>query len=295
MKRSSLFRTLHVLALLLLAPLAQAAPVAAGEVLLLTGQGMATDPDSGAIRSLEKGSSVFAGEIISSGVNSYVNLKFTDGAYILLRPNTRFVIEAYAHDPKAAAPAAAAPRSPAPARPAVASAPAPSAATTQPSETSRAFFRLMRGGFRAVSGLIGKANPNDYRIDTPVATIGIRGTDYVVVICDAACASDPVLQEELPEGAAIEGGVVANVVDGKISVNAAAATAAATPAAVSSPFGWLGFGVLASAQPEPESTETEVEAGNTAAVTRNGQLFVFDKVPRFLIKQPIPDPTTICQ
>ncbi len=296
---------LHTLALLLVIP--QAAAAAAGEVLLITGQGTATDPASGTVRALAKGDGVQAGEIISSGTNSYVNLKFTDGSFILLRPNTRFVIEAYALDAKTAAavaatpPAAsAAPAKPAtattPPRPAVAAAPSLPAAATQPSDTSRAFFRLLRGGFRAVSGVIGKVNQNEYRISTPVATIGIRGTDYVVVICDAACARDPVLQEELPEGTAMEGGVVANVVDGAINVNAEAAATASAPVVASSPFGWLGFGVLGlAAEPETESSEAEVKAGHTAAVTRKRRIFVIDKVPRFLIKQPIPDPTTICQ
>ena len=295
---------LHTLALLLIVPQASAA---AGEVLLITGQGTATDPASGTVRALAKGDGVQAGEIISSGTNSYVNLKFTDGSFILLRPNTRFVIEAYTLDAKTAATVAAAPSPPPastapvkkpapPTRPAVAAVPSLPATAAPPSETSRAFFRLLRGGFRAVSGVIGKVNQNEYRISTPVATIGIRGTDYVVVICDAACARDPVLQEELPEGTAMEGGVVANVVDGAINVNSETSATASMPVVASSPFGWLGFGVLGlAAQPEAESSEAEVKAGHTAAVTRKRRIFVIDKVPRFLIKQPIPDPTTICQ
>lgn len=286
---------LHSLALSLLAPSALAA-TAAGEVLLLTGQGTATDPASGTIRALNKGDSVFAGEIINSGVNSYVNLKFADGGFILLRPNSRFVIESYVHQPSkpAAATAPARPAAP-PSRPAAVP-PLATAATAQPSETSRAFFRLLRGGFRAVSGVIGKVNPNDYRVSTPVATIGIRGTDYVVVICDAACARDPVLQEELPEGTALEGGIVANVIDGAVAVNTAAEAVSAAPPAASSPFGWLGAGALGlAAEPDAESTESEIKAGHTAAVTRKRKIYVIDKTPRFLIKQPIPDPTTLCQ
>jgi len=40
--------------------------------------------------------------------------------------------------------------------------------------------RLARGTLRMVTGLIGKATPEAVRIDTPTATIGIRGTDFIV-------------------------------------------------------------------------------------------------------------------
>ena len=39
---------------------------------------------------------------------------------------------------------------------------------------------LLRGTLRMVTGLIGKTNPEAVRIDTPTATIGIRGTDFIV-------------------------------------------------------------------------------------------------------------------
>lgn len=39
---------------------------------------------------------------------------------------------------------------------------------------------LLRGSLRMITGLIGKANPDAVRIDTQTATIGIRGTDFVV-------------------------------------------------------------------------------------------------------------------
>ena len=39
---------------------------------------------------------------------------------------------------------------------------------------------LLRGSLRMVSGLIGKTNPDAVRVDTQTATIGIRGTDFIV-------------------------------------------------------------------------------------------------------------------
>jgi hypothetical protein len=109
----------------------------------------------------------------------------------------------------AAKPAAAPAPAPAPVAPPAA---LPPVATAAP-PNSRAFFRLLKGGFRTVSGLIGKADVNAYKVSTPVATIGIRGTDYIVVLCDTACANDPVVAGSTG-GAA--GGAIIGVIQGGV-------------------------------------------------------------------------------
>lgn len=254
-----------LLALFALAP--ASAQDAAAKVVMLTGQATAVG-DDGAVRPLAKDDSVYSGDVLNSGPGSYLNLQFSDGAFFLLRPNTRFQIEDYRYtDPAkaaaapapaaspAAAPAptllsagpsqeevtqactpskvcrecrasgkkgsascnacyvrvqncktikqafAAAKTQPQPAQPAQATAasapaaaapasaaPVVTASGTAGSDSSRAFFRLVKGGFRTVSGLIGKVNQDDYRVSTPVATIGIRGTRYGVRICQGECA-----------------------------------------------------------------------------------------------------------
>src|SRR3546814_15472343 len=72
--------------------------------------------------------------------------------------------------------------SPAPASSSKAAIPKTSrAAATAPvpsSPSKSGFFRLLKGGFRAVSGLIGRVDHEEYRVSTPVATIGLRGTEY---------------------------------------------------------------------------------------------------------------------
>ena len=45
-----------------------------------------------------------------------------------------------------------------------------------------ALMTLLAGGFRTITGIIGKANKKAYIMNTPLATIGIRGTNYGVVI-----------------------------------------------------------------------------------------------------------------
>lgn len=39
---------------------------------------------------------------------------------------------------------------------------------------------LLRGSMRMITGLIGKTNPDAVRVETQTATIGIRGTDFIV-------------------------------------------------------------------------------------------------------------------
>ena len=136
----------------------------AGTATLVTGQVSAAAP-SGEIRDLIKGGTVYAGEVIITAAGSYVNIEFSDGGRVLLRPETRFAIERYQY----------------------AGAQAPAGGQAQPVRQESAFFRLLKGGFRAVSGLIGHTRREDYAVQTPVATIGIRGTDYEVRYCNGDC------------------------------------------------------------------------------------------------------------
>lgn len=163
----------------------------AGRITLLTGRATAA-AGTGEIRPLERDGRVFAGEVISTGPNSYLNIKFTDGARVLLRPNTRFQIEEYRFAGEEPDPAASE-REGSP--------------NVEAEEEGNAFFRLLKGGFRAVSGLIGRDNKENYRVRTPVATIGIRGTDYEVRYCNGDCFDiQPIPKDGLYTGV-FDGGI----------------------------------------------------------------------------------------
>ena len=43
---------------------------------------------------------------------------------------------------------------------------------------------ILRGTMRYVTGLVGRLNPNSVRVATSTATIGIRGTEFIVEIAD---------------------------------------------------------------------------------------------------------------
>lgn len=131
-----------------------AADKPAGKVAAVAGQVTAAG-DDGTIRTLVKDAPFFNGDIISTGPNSRTRLIFSDDGVIFLRPSTRFVIKSYIHS-----------------------------GNPQQDESK---FSLLRGGFRSVTGAIGHGNNNKYEVKTPVATIGIRGTDHEGRFCAGDC------------------------------------------------------------------------------------------------------------
>ena len=138
-------------------------------------------PD-GSSRTLRDGDLVYSGDVITTGDQSYADLDFTDGGTITLRPDTQFGIENYHFDEQAHLTDV---------EPDDTSQPQPTASSyAPPMPQENAFFRLLKGGLRAVSGLIGHVQRDDYRMDTPTATIGIRGTEYDARYCDSNCPTD---------------------------------------------------------------------------------------------------------
>lgn len=136
----------------MLAAIAAAYPVVgltapAARVDFTTGNVMAISP-SGQSRSLAKGAQVEQGETIATN-NGRAHLRFTDGAYVSLQPESEFRIDQYRFDGKA-------------------------------DGNEKGFFSLIKGGLRTITGLVGRTNKNNYQVTTSVATIGIRGTEYTI-------------------------------------------------------------------------------------------------------------------
>jgi hypothetical protein len=241
-----------------------------GTAVMVTGHGTVADT-SGQVRALIKGGAVYAGEIISSGPATYINLKFSDGGLVLLRPHSRFKIDDFRNVPPAAPAATAA--EPAPAAQTPSAGPSlQEIAATAPGPGSRAFFHLLKGGFRAVTGLIGRISHDDYSIATPVATIGIRGTDYIAVLCDHSCASDPVIAKSMPTGVRAEGGLVTGVKTGRIVVGTQGACPANPPGG------------------SQRADCSEIGVGEYHFTSADGQQVALPSEPHFLHVDPMPDP-----
>ena len=119
-------------------------------------------------RRLRVGYPVYSSEHISSAKNSFAQLQFKDGSSVSVQAESAFDISDYRYN--------------------------------EMGRENRSIFKLLRGGLRFVTGLIGKNNRKAFRLNTVVATMGIRGTDFTVN-CVGSCGS---------------GGVVSHVIDGSI-------------------------------------------------------------------------------
>ncbi|MFN2310080.1 MAG: FecR domain-containing protein [Gammaproteobacteria bacterium] len=131
-------------------PVLAAAPESVGQVIVARGAVHAQAP-GGESRPLQRRSPVYAGDVVRTAAASEVQLRFTDGALLALRADTEFRIDEYRFaDPGGAG--------------------------------DRSVSTLIKGGLRTITGAIGKQDPQAYQVNTPVATIGVRGTHYEAVL-----------------------------------------------------------------------------------------------------------------
>jgi hypothetical protein len=155
LRRRHAFKAL--LAAALLAPLLA---FAQGHVQHLSGTLYVQRAD-GSIRLLSEKSQVQVGDVVSTERETYAQLNMTDGGKITLRPNTQLRIEGYQFS------------------------------ETEP-EKDNFVFALLKGGLRAVTGLIGKrVNRDAYRLRTATATVGIRGTDFNAIEVPPPASGQP--------------------------------------------------------------------------------------------------------
>jgi hypothetical protein len=138
-----------LLLVLLAVSFAGEASASVGRVDFVTGDVTAVSA-GGQRRALARGEELSNGDTIVTN-NGRAQIRFADGAYVSLQPDTEFGIKDYRYDGK-----------------------------TDGSE--RGFFSLLKGGLRAVTGLIGRINRSAYRISTPTATVGIRGTGGLIQV-----------------------------------------------------------------------------------------------------------------
>lgn len=96
------------------------------------------------------GFEVEAKDRLRTGKDGSVGMTTTDNSLISLGPNSQLVIDQYAFN--------------------------------QQSQDGNIAVRFLKGSFAVISGLLAKAQPAKAKFATPTATIGIRGTEFVVKI-----------------------------------------------------------------------------------------------------------------
>lgn len=96
--------------------------------------------------------------LINTGEKSSALLKFEDGQVVTMQANSTFHVREYRYDVKQI-------------------------------EKSNIVFSMLRGGMRFFTGLIGQQRKSAFRLYAPTATIGIRGTEFMVVMVDGSMYS----------------------------------------------------------------------------------------------------------
>lgn len=123
----------------------------AARVEFSTGDAVLLSSD-GKERPVKKGDALAPGERIRTR-SGRVQLAFTDGAFVSLQPETDFGVDQYQFQGKT-------------------------------DGTEKGFFSMLKGSLRTITGLIGRGKRDAYRIQTPTATIGIRGTGGLIQVSD---------------------------------------------------------------------------------------------------------------
>ncbi|NNJ64440.1 MAG: hypothetical protein HKP16_02660 [Xanthomonadales bacterium] len=113
---------------------------------------------NGGSRELKQGDFIFVSDEIMTSNRSFAVLQFEDGAKVTVRPDSTLIIEQYLY---------------------------------AGNDDDAATLNLVEGGLRVITGAMAKSNPENYKVRTPVALMGVRGTEFSIMLCgDEVCAQD---------------------------------------------------------------------------------------------------------
>jgi len=129
-----------------LAPAAQAqdTPRIAGTIELADGNILIESKD-GRTRLPVVGEPVHEGDTITTFANAEAHLHMADGAQFIVRADSKITLAEYVADG---------------------------------GSEDRSLIELAKGALRSITGWIGQYNRSNYRVRTPLVTIGVRGTDH---------------------------------------------------------------------------------------------------------------------
>ena len=119
-------------------------------------------PAASGVGQTKLGDPVYKGDVVRTGADGKVGITFSDGTAFNLSSNARMVLDEFVYDPNG--------------------------------KSNSTLFSLTKGTFTFVAGKVAKTG--DMKIDTPVATMGIRGTTPHVEISDDGSVRFSTLIEE---------------------------------------------------------------------------------------------------
>ena len=148
-----------------------------GRVVIQTGDMVAEN--RGSTRSLKRTANILQGDTLKTSGNARSQIRLKDGALLAISPGTELKFEDFTYNGRE-------------------------------DGSERSIISLIKGGFRTITGAIGHVNKQNYQVRTSVATIGIRGTHYGLMLCEAGSC------QNTPENGNLDDGLYGGVVDGSI-------------------------------------------------------------------------------
>ncbi len=118
--------------------------------MVVVSRGTVTAVTGSGERALKQGDDFYINEQITTAEKSFAVLQFVDGAKVTVRPESELIVEEYSYNT---------------------------------GEENSAMLNLVSGGLRIVTGAVAKSNPENYKVKTPMALMGVRGTEFVVQLC----------------------------------------------------------------------------------------------------------------
>jgi hypothetical protein len=104
----------------------------------------------GGSRELKQGDYVYVDDEIMTANRSFAVIQFVDGAKVTVRPDSLMIVETYIYNGN---------------------------------DDDAATLNLVSGGLRVITGAMAKTNPENYKVRTPVALMGVRGTEFSIMLC----------------------------------------------------------------------------------------------------------------
>src|ERR1700682_6052020 len=94
-----------------------------------------------------KGTPLSVGDTVATGSGAMAQIKMGDGAVVVVQPGSQLTVTVFSYAGKE-------------------------------DGSEKVVYRLEHGGFRSVTGAIGRSHKSNYLIETPIAQMGVRGTAH---------------------------------------------------------------------------------------------------------------------
>jgi hypothetical protein len=160
-----------------LSALASSAAASSGTITQLSGT-LSVRKADGSVRILSQRSTIESGDTVNTERESFAQIRFSDGGQVTLKPNTSVKIQSFRFSEE------------------------------KPQDDSFV-YRLVKGGLRTVTGLVGKRSKDKYELETATATVGIRGTTL---------SADDCLNDRGGDCSRLDAAVYVGVADGEVVV-----------------------------------------------------------------------------